>query len=102
MPMKTQREREAEQRQAKLERIQEQVELIRDGLAISSDPMTLSRRIDTIGDTLGSTTQWIKQQQELFGPTEEFLSDPGPVLTRAGLRIASSCRALDHGSRYLT
>jgi hypothetical protein len=66
--------------EAELTRIEEQVELIREGLAVTSDPSTLSRRIDTVGDTLGTTTQWIKQQQELLGQTEDLLSDPPPVV----------------------
>jgi hypothetical protein len=69
--------------EAELTRIQEQVELIREGLVITSDPDSLSRRIDQIGDTLGSTSQWIRQQQELYGATEELLSDPPPVVLEA-------------------
>ena len=65
--------------EAELTRIQEQVELIREGLAVTGDPSALSRRIDTVGDTLGTTTQWIKQQQELLGQTEDLLDDPPPV-----------------------
>ena len=57
---------------AELTRIQEQVELIREGLVVSSDPGALSKRIDQIGDTLGNTNQWIKQQQELYGPDRGF------------------------------
>jgi hypothetical protein len=66
--------------EAELTRIEEQVELIREGLAVSTDPTALSRRIDSVGDTLGTTTQWIRQQQELLGQTEELLSDPPPVI----------------------
>lgn len=65
--------------EAELTRIVEQVELIREGLVVTSDPGALSRKIDTVGQTLGSTTQWIKQQQELFGQTEDLLGDPPPV-----------------------
>jgi hypothetical protein len=66
--------------EAELTRIQEQVELIREGLAISADPGALSRKIDQIGDTLGNTTQWIKQQQELLGETEDLLADTPPTV----------------------
>jgi hypothetical protein len=66
--------------EAELTRIEEQIELIREGLAVTSDPTSLSRRIDSVGDTLGTTTQWIKQQQELLGQTEDLLSDPPPVV----------------------
>jgi len=66
--------------EAELTRIQEQVELIREGMVMTSDPGSLSRRIDTVGETLGATTQWIKQQQELLGHTEELLGDAPPVV----------------------
>jgi hypothetical protein len=69
--------------EAELTRIQEQVELIREGTVITSDPEALSRRIDNIGDTLGSTSQWIRQQQELYGQTEDLLNDPPPVVLEA-------------------
>ena len=35
--------------------------------------------LDTVGDTLGATTQWIKQQQELLGQNEDLLGDMPPV-----------------------
>jgi hypothetical protein len=66
--------------EAELTRIQEQVELIREGLAISTDPTTLSRKIDQVGDSLGNTSQWLKQQQELLGNTEDLLDDPPPAI----------------------
>ena len=68
---------------AELTRIQEQVELIREGLVVTSDPASLSRRIDQIGDTLGNTNQWIRQQQELYGQTEVLLDEPPPVVLEA-------------------
>jgi hypothetical protein len=66
--------------EAELTRIQEQVELIRESMVMTSDSGSLSRKIDTVGQTLGATTQWIKQQQELFGQTEELLGDASPVV----------------------
>jgi len=65
--------------EAELTRIQEQVELIREGMVVAADAGGLSRKIDTVGDTLGATTQWIKQQQELLGQTEDLLGDMPPV-----------------------
>jgi len=59
------------------------VELIREGLVVTSDPASLSRRIDQIGDTLGNTNQWIRQQQELYGDTEVLLDEPPPVVLEA-------------------
>jgi hypothetical protein len=66
--------------EAELSRIQEQVELIREGMVVTTDPAQLSRRIDQVGDTLGNTNQWIKQQQELLGETEELLEEAPPVV----------------------
>jgi hypothetical protein len=65
--------------ESELSRIQEQVELIREGMVVAADAGGLSRKIDTVGDTLGATTQWIKQQQELLGQTEDLLGDTPPV-----------------------
>jgi hypothetical protein len=48
-------------------------------MVVTTDPAQLSRRIDQVGDTLGGTTQWIKQQQELLGETEELLEDAPPI-----------------------
>jgi len=64
---------------AELSRIEEQVELIREGMIMATDPGTLSRKIDAVGNTLGGTTKWIRQQQELFGDTEDLLGDPPAV-----------------------
>jgi hypothetical protein len=46
---------------------------------VAADAGGLSRKIDTVGDTLGATTQWIKQQQELLGQNEDLLGDMPPV-----------------------
>lgn len=66
--------------EAELTRIQEQVELIREGMVMVADAGGLSRKIDTVGDSLGATTQWIRQQQELLGQTEDLLGDTPPVI----------------------
>ena len=65
--------------EAELVRIEEQVELIREQAALSTDPEILSRRIDEIAATLGGTSQWIRDQQQVFGEMEDLLSDPPPV-----------------------
>ena len=65
--------------QAELARIQEQVELIREQAALTADPATLSRRIDDISASLGGVSDWMSQQQQLFGAAEELLNEP-PVL----------------------
>ena len=74
---------------AELERIQQQVELIREQAALSTDPERLSRRIDEISATLGSTGQWIRDQQQVYGAMEDLLTEPPPL----------PAPALDHGTR---
>ena len=49
---------------AELARIEEQVELIREQAVLSTDPEHLSQRIDEITATLGSTGEWIADQQK--------------------------------------
>jgi DNA repair exonuclease SbcCD ATPase subunit len=64
---------------AELIRIQEQVELIREQAVLSADPQTLSQRIDQITTTLGSTNQWIHDQQTIYGAVEDLLDEPPPL-----------------------
>ena len=78
------RRREAQRKRdfitAEQNRIEQQVELIRAGGA-STDPESLSQRIDAITATLGSTSQWIRDQQQVLGSMEDLLTDaPPPVL----------------------
>jgi chromosome segregation ATPase len=72
--------------EAELERIAQQVELIREQAALSTDPELLSRRIDEIAGTLGSTGQWIREQQKVFGAMEDLLSEPPPLTHDARAR----------------
>jgi len=65
--------------EAELERIQQQVELIREQAAMSTDPELLSRRIDAITATLGTTGQWIRDQQQVYGAMEDLLTEPPPL-----------------------
>lgn len=65
--------------EAEMTRIQEQVELIREQAALAADPESVSQRIDQIAATLGGTTQWIKEQQQLYGRVEDLLVEPPPV-----------------------
>jgi hypothetical protein len=64
---------------AELERIQQQVELIREQAALSTDPELLSQRIDEITATLGTTGQWIRDQQKVYGAMEDLLTEPPPL-----------------------
>ena len=65
--------------EAELERIQQQVELIREQAAMSTDPELLSRRIDDITATLGSTGQWIRDQQQVYGVLQDLVAEPPPL-----------------------
>jgi hypothetical protein len=72
--------------EAELERIEQQVELIREQAAMSTDPELLSRRIDEITATLGTTGQWIRDQQQVFGAMEDLLTEPPPLAPDARAR----------------
>ena len=72
--------------EAELERIAQQVELIREQAAMSTDPELLSRRIDDITATLGTTGQWIRDQQQVYGAMEDLLTEPPPLSPDARAR----------------
>jgi hypothetical protein len=72
--------------EAELERIEQQVELIREQAALSTDPELLSRRIDEIAATLGSTGQWIRDQQQVYGAMDDLLTEPPPLAPDARAR----------------
>lgn len=82
-------EKQAEARQklvfldAELARVEQQVELIREQAALAHDPEAMSQRIDQIAATLGGTTQWIQEQQQILGQVEDLLAKPMPVPLRA-------------------
>jgi hypothetical protein len=72
--------------EAELERIAQQVELIREQAALSTDPELLSQRIDEIAATLGTTGQWIRDQQKIYGAMEDLLTEPPPLTPDARAR----------------
>jgi hypothetical protein len=71
---------------AELTRLQEQVELIREQAVLSTDPQLLSTRIDQITATLDGTNQWIREQQKIYGATEDLLSEPPPFSIREAIK----------------
>ncbi len=83
LQQRLEKRREAKQKlaflDAELTRIQEQVELVREQAVLTADPETLSQRIDQITTTLGSTTQWISDQQKIYGAVEDLMAEPPPV-----------------------
>lgn len=80
LQQRLERRREAKEKlaflDAELTRIQEQVELVREQVVLSTDSETLSQRIDQVTTTLGSTAQWISDQQKLYGAVEDLMSEP--------------------------
>jgi hypothetical protein len=72
--------------EAELTRIAEQVELLRDQVMLAADPAVVSQRIDQIAATLGGTTQWIKEQQQIYGKVGDLLEEPPPLPLRKGLK----------------
>ena len=68
---------------AELDRIAQQVELIREQAALLTDPELLSHRIDEITATLGTTGQWIRDQQNVYGAMEDLLTEPPPLAVDA-------------------
>lgn len=69
---------------AELARIREQIELIREQAVLATDPEAVSRRIDQIAETLGGTTQWVSEQQRIYGAVEDLLSEPPPLAVHVG------------------
>jgi hypothetical protein len=68
---------------AELGRIEQQVELIREQATLTTDPAVLSQRIDEIAATLGGTSQWIRDQQQVLGAMDDLLIDaPPPSVSR--------------------
>ncbi len=65
--------------EAELVRIEQQVELLREQAMVNRDPNLLSQRIDEVGATLGGTSQWIRDQQQLYGPVNDLLEGPPPM-----------------------
>ena len=71
---------------AELARIEEQVELIREQAALSTDPDHLSQRIDEISATLGTTGEWIADQQKTIGAMDDLISDPPTLAAQTRAR----------------
>ena len=71
---------------AELTRIEEQVELLREQTVLSTSPEAVSQRIDQITTTLGGTSQWIQEQQQLYGAVEDLLSEPPPITVQPTMK----------------
>jgi len=71
---------------AELTRIEEQVELIREQAVLSTNPENLSQRIDEISATLGSTGEWIADQQKTIGAMDDLISEPPSLSSQTRAR----------------
>ena len=72
--------------EAEILRIQEQVELLREQSALSTDAEGISARLDEITGSLGGASQWINDQQKLYGSMDDLLDEPPPVAARIALK----------------
>jgi hypothetical protein len=72
--------------EAEIHRIQEQVELLREQAALSTDAAGLSSRLDEITGSLGGASQWLADQQRVYGSLDDLLEEPPPLAARATLR----------------
>jgi hypothetical protein len=68
--------------EAELKRVEQHVELLREQAVLSKDAQPLSQRIDSMGATLGETTQWINEQQRLLGLGAQLTEDPPAIVSR--------------------
>jgi len=75
--------------EAELTRIAEQVELLREQVMLAADPAVVSQRIDQIAATLGGTTQWIKEQQKIYGKVDDLLEEPPAIPLRKDVKEGS-------------
>jgi hypothetical protein len=71
---------------AELARIEEQVELIREQAVLSTDPDRLSQRIDEISATLGTTGEWIADQQKAIGAMDDLIAESPPLAAQTRAR----------------
>ena len=67
---------------AELTRVEEQIELIREQAMLAADPAAVSQRIDQIAADLGGTTQWIREQQQIYGKVGDLLEEPPSLQPR--------------------
>jgi len=74
--------------EAEIHRIHEQVELLREQAALSADAGGLSARLDEITGTLGGASQWLADQQKIYGSLDDLLEEPPPLASRAAIREA--------------
>ncbi len=75
---------------AELSRIKKQIELLREQAAVSKDSQAIAVRIDDVSSSLGETTEWIKEQQNLFGAVQDVLEEPPSILSQPIIRTTQT------------
>ncbi len=66
--------------ESELDRIEQQVELIKEQAAVSKDPQSIAISIDSISTSLGETSEWIKQQENVLSSMQETMTPPPLIL----------------------
>ena len=72
--------------ETELERIEKQLMLIAEGSAVSRDPEQWSLGIDSVMQTIQSSTEWMAQHSDLFEPIESPPSIQSPSAGRAQMQ----------------
>jgi hypothetical protein len=72
---------------AELDRIEQQIELLREQAAVSKDSQAIAVRIDDVTSSLGETTEWIKEQQSLFGAVQDVVEEPPQIVGQSSRGI---------------
>jgi hypothetical protein len=75
---------------AELDRIEQQIELLREQAAISKDSQAIATRIDNVSSSLGETSEWIKEQQNLYGAVQEVVEEPPVIVARGRVGTAQA------------
>jgi hypothetical protein len=67
---------------SELERIEQQVELLREQNVLAEGGRPVGKRIDIASASLDETSQWVREQEELYGDPDDLI-DEAPALLRA-------------------
>jgi hypothetical protein len=57
--------------EAELDRIEKQFALLHEESQVSSDPALITSRLDTVMDSLQTTSRWLTEHRDLLGTVEE-------------------------------
>ena len=79
--------------EAEMARIAEQVELIREQAAVAADPKAVSDRIDQVAADLTGRSQWLHEQQQMYGRVEDLLAEPPPISPAPAASLADPAAA---------